>query len=291
MKKSTDFDENIFRIYVANVSEIKLNTEEVIYTTQASKLFRSYVMNYPQEYLKRVIRDYMKPSDNTSYTLDKTIFQVFGTLKEFLNFVESQPNTLDVLRVLDFVRNYNDTEPHSPVNYNLNVLEIISNNKVLFTKGPEYIQSSAGPSTEFYHNSFGPEDAFRNVKNPQLRYAKWIAHANPVTKEEAIKGGDYEFLFEFDNNWHAKKLVSATFYFLVDDYLSLFVNGEKVIDKIASSEQKLVKREILSFIKPGKNSFHFIINNITFGKPETLAIHNPYGFIFSLKMSFDAQIN
>ena len=136
-------------------------------------------------------------------------------------------------------------------------------------------------------------------KFPSLKMATWIADRRNITNEEAIQGGQYAFVREFEIPCEVNQVRSAVLCLLVDDVCELSVNQSR-FGKVFSYDE-LHSFDIKNALVKGKNRIHFVIENSAFTElviPSHPRFHkdfseskekflwNPYGFKFIVSVQY-----
>jgi hypothetical protein len=63
MDAKNTFDETINCLFFKNLKEIKEGTKEIIITKEANELMKNFIVNHPNEYLKKyLLREHPEPS-------------------------------------------------------------------------------------------------------------------------------------------------------------------------------------------------------------------------------------
>ena len=168
------------------------------------------------------------------------------------------------------------------------VIEIRSDNSTIFKGSPTY-QFLIEDQSSFVYRDGGYWNKFRQF--PELNSSYWIAHNEMITDEEAIKGGDYNFLKEFELEVNKSRIEEAILFFTVDNHCSITVNDNLVGSY--TGYDNLKKVDIRNQLVRGKNRIFFEVNN---DQSPTLAHANynsyinkkgsinPYGIKFNLRI-------
>ncbi len=133
-------------------------------------------------------------------------------------------------------------------------------------------------------------------KYPELKIATWIADRENIANDEAIYGGQYTFVREFEIPFELSRMRSAEICLLIDDFCELSVN-ETRFEKLHGFED-LHKFDISKAVKKGKNRVQFVIENMSFEKLNDPNVNkefyeskekfllNPYGFKFCIIIQY-----
>lgn len=133
-------------------------------------------------------------------------------------------------------------------------------------------------------------------KYPEMRKATWIADRMHITNDEAIHGGQYTFVREFEFPFEFRRIRTAEISLLVDDYCELIFNGTR-FEKVCGYDH-LHKIDIATAVKKGKNRVQFVIENQRAEKSNDPNVNkefyeskekyrwNPYGFKFCISIEY-----
>ena len=172
-------------------------------------------------------------------------------------------------------------------------ISIVSDEKTIFTG------ATAKPALQININAvpakIHPNWVRVDKKFPQLRDAKWIADREHITNDEAIDGGQYTFVREFEIPVDKNQIDSAEIYILVDNFCELRVNGTRI--QRFEGFDKLHRISILNTIQKGRNVAMFVITNEDFTRYNNPAHkqfyesdrqweHNPYGFKYCIEIKY-----
>ena len=133
-------------------------------------------------------------------------------------------------------------------------------------------------------------------KFPALKSATWIADRKQITNNEAIHGGQYTFVREFEFPFESSHIRTAEISLLVDDSCELIVN-EIRFEKVCGFDN-LHRIDIAKAVKQGKNRVQFIVENQCveewndpnankgFYESKEKYLWNPYGFKFCITIKY-----
>lgn len=139
---------------------------------------------------------------------------------------------------------------------------------------------------------------WREAQNryPELRAATWIADRKNITNEEAIRGGQYTFVREFEIPFELSHIRSAEICLLVDDSCELIVNQTRF--EGVKGFQNLHRFNIGKTVQKGRNRVQFVIENSDhqasndpnvnkeFYESKEKFRYNPYGFNFCIVIQY-----
>jgi len=171
-------------------------------------------------------------------------------------------------------------------------LTIVSDEETLF------VGSSTNKALPTYVNAVPTQTGWwkeSDRKYPQLRKATWIADRPTITNEEALLGGQYTFVREFEVPFRLNKMRSAKIFLVVDDSCELAVNATR-FPKV-SGYIELHKFDITKAVKQGTNRVQFLIENVPgeqwdtktnkeFWESKDKFLWNPYGFKYQIKIEY-----
>jgi len=131
---------------------------------------------------------------------------------------------------------------------------------------------------------------------PELSAATWIADRKHITNDEAVSGGEYTFVREFEMPFDLGRLRSAEINLLVDDFCEVSVN-ETRFDKVEGFLD-IHRFEISKAVQKGKNRVQFVVENRdfyadndpnvkkAFYESKEKFLSNPYGLKFSIVIQY-----
>lgn len=131
---------------------------------------------------------------------------------------------------------------------------------------------------------------------PELRAATWIADRKTITNEEAIRGGQYTFVREFEIPFELSHMRSAEICLLVDNFCELIVNQTR-FEKVEGFKN-LHRFDISKTAQKGTNCVQFVIENSNlqalnnpnvnkgFYENKEKFRYNPYGFKFCIVIQY-----
>jgi hypothetical protein len=133
-------------------------------------------------------------------------------------------------------------------------------------------------------------------KYPELRTATWIADRKNITNDEAIHGGQYTFVREFEMPFDLSRMRSTEIYLLVDDFCEVIVN-ETRFEKVEGF-QDIHNFDISRAVQKGTNRVQFVVENRDahaendpnvnkgFYESKEKFLWNPYGFKFCIVIQY-----
>lgn len=282
-----EFDILVFDIYYRIVQGNE--PDGVIINTQASELLKSYVEAHQKGYFTTwLIRPHRQilPGDSqyTDFVLEPFIPQYLGyALFEQLLF--AQPSSWAVLKLQDFFIQYK-ANGFAPINYEQSLIEIVSDTRTMFIGSEDYPDIPGGE----------PVITTRRLNDsqqyPVLANAQWLAHVTNVTKEEAINGGEYLFEKRFDLTGMPYEIKAVKIHVLVDDYLTVEVNGNHHSKK-CEGWVKVSTIDAGKDIVKGPNTIRFHVHNAAF-PPDRIEADpnaNPYEFIYKIIIGEDVKLD
>lgn len=130
----------------------------------------------------------------------------------------------------------------------------------------------------------------------ELSTATWIADRKNITNDEAIRGGQYTFIREFEFPFELSHMRSAEICLLVDNCCELIVNQTR-FEKVEGF-QNLHRFDISKTVQKGTNCVQFVIENSDlhalnnpninkgFYENKEKFRYNPYGFKFCIVIQY-----
>lgn len=137
-------------------------------------------------------------------------------------------------------------------------------------------------------------------KFDELKNAKWIAHHEIVTSEEAIYGWHYLFEKKFNLNFDISSVKKAHLYIVVDDKCEITINNFDLAEndnwekKQITSNDALMTLDIKDFLERWENIIKFNLTNMSFvdrtddffTKSEEKWKHNPYWLKYHINIIY-----
>lgn len=176
------------------------------------------------------------------------------------------------------------------------ILTIVSDEKTIFTGSNtnRFLPSDVKAVPTQIHPSWKEADRYS-----ELRGATWIADRKNITNDEAIHGGQYTFVREFEIPFELNHVHSAEIFLVVDDFCELFINGNRL--GRVEGFHALHRFDITKIIQKDKNRVQFVVENISaqldhdpnvnkgFYESKDKFLWNPYGFKFSIVIQYLRQ--
>lgn len=167
---------------------------------------------------------------------------------------------------------------------------VASNESIIFTGSPQYPILGNHKNSIIVNKLNTIHHEWENSlhKFEELKDAFWISDRHPITVEEAIAGGTYNFACSFRLDFDKALVDSITFNCIVDDKITIQLNGNKKIKNSGGNLESngygdLSRYDITNECAFGDNKLLLEIKNASAVPPKT-GSENPYGVAFSITL-------
>lgn len=271
----------VFQFYYLCIDEITSGDNKIIILNEANACLRAFIEEHPNGFIEFNIRPVYTPHDGETYTLEPFILQIFGSYTSFESFLNNQKEVTSHL--LELITFYNEFKRNNyqVIKYVRGSIRIISDELVSFTGSSTHKDLQAGNAVIFI------TDLWKKLQTTSLKYSNLIAHTYPITPDEANEGGTYSFELKF---MVPEEIVDVanTFEIYVDDYITITLNDEILVENFHGKNEITFKQHNLKLLK-GNNTFQFVVRNVSKDEidpkmNDLTGYTNPYGLIFCLSL-------
>ncbi len=259
-----------------------LNPDFVKSDPETLKILKAYLLKHRHYYLYSI--KYLEVGDK--YELENTVGLYLGW-DFFESLFEKTMEDYEILQLKSFYAQYKSNK-YQPIYYDFGSVSVISGYETKFTHSPQYPHVPKGnPVITNPHSKLAQSAIIE-----QLKYSNWISHTVDISKKESIEGGDYFFERQL-NLYFIQKIKSITLYFIVDDFLSLTINGTTICSDVETPGGIPHIVDIQPFVNLGFNNFQFKIRNVNYPAATILTDPkaNPYEFIYTILIGFELKEN
>lgn len=256
----------------------------------AMSMFKEYILRYPNLFVKHAIKNYDQtlPEFETQ-TLFPFTEQVFGNYSEFESLINKWENSPELSELRTFFRRFKSNN-FNPIRFERGTIEFVSDSNNQFIKSDFFHKSGpAGPASIFTHPSWH-KSVVKIDKN--FNGVTWIAKEQEIVNMDEVQKGDcyyFKRIVDLAILEH-RSIKTARIKFMVDDVLSIKLNGKFICEDVITSDTKVETVDIDTKALSRDNVFEFNVKNNE-GALAKLPSDNPYGLIYILEINFDTSIS